>query len=675
MPLPVHSALSRNLIIACLEDHPKAVTLLRLAQKRAKDRGYQWRAVFVETPDHLKKIEDGPHQRMLQLLTLAEQMGAQTQHLEAPSMSRGLKLLLEKEGDRIALVVIAGTEGNKRQERHRTLEQLRHYTEIEIVSLPAHSYRKPFSERLRLRHFNASALVYALGTVAAAFSFALLLKSILPPALFRVNDQNVGLLFMIACAFAAGRYGLLPGLVASAASFLAVNYYFTVPYYTIKIASITDILNMILFLSAAVLISLFSSQTRDFAQKAAKRELATQALFTLYRVASEAFSRPQALEKLQQKLERMLESDVAFFMPTLLRPDRVDNVFPKNIILTENDRMALNACWSDMKTTGAASPYNPGTAWRFEPMVSPMGEIGVMGVRPYEKNQLDVWFGRLLSAIADQTATVLEHIDLERSMEETRLREDREQLRSMLLSSVTHDFKTPLAGVIGALSVYRSLGAKLTPEKRAELIDAAMEEALRLDSFITNILDMTRLETGNIRFRKEWHDIKTLFEGVHKRLTYRLRHHELVIHSYPKDVEVCMDALMTQQVVQNLIDNACKYTPAGTKIEVACKTEDTGFVCEVRDHGSGLPPEKLAQVFDKYARLQKKDSQVAGTGLGLAISKAVMEAQGGWITASNHPEGGAVFTFSLPQWRRISEQQLPPPETEAEPLQAQGGNI
>ena len=118
-----------------------------------------------------------------------------------------------------------------------------------------------------------------------------------------------------------------------------------------------------------------------------------------------------------------------------------------------------------------------------------------------------------------------------------------------------------------------------------------------------------------------------------------------------------MDVMMTEQVMQNLLDNACKYAPAGTAIEITCRVEEgQGLICSVRDHGPGLPPEKLDRVFDKYARLQKQDTQIAGTGLGLAISKAVMEAQGGWITAANHPEGGAVFTLCLPKWRPISNE-------------------
>ena len=276
-------------------------------------------------------------------------------------------------------------------------------------------------------------------------------------------------------------------------------------------------------------------------------------------------------------------------------------------------------------------------------------------MRPLREKILDMWLSALLTNIADQMAILLEHLELEQSMEATRLRSEREKLRSMLLSSISHDLKTPLAGIIGALSVHRSVGERLTPDRRKELLDSALEEAQRLDSFITNILDMTRRESGKIDLRQEWQDIDTVIQSAAKRSQHRLRQRTLDIQGC-LGTEVYMDAMMIEQVLQNLIDNACKYTPDGTRIEICCTaSQREGFRCRVRDFGPGIPEDKLSQVFDKYARLKKQDSQVAGTGLGLAICKAVMEMQSGWIVAANHPEGGAEFTFGLPHWRKTRQ--------------------
>ncbi len=647
-----------QLIIACLVDHPKAMTLLRTARTRALGMGSRWRAVFIETPEYGLRSEDGTLQRMRRLLTLAAEMGGEIAHIPADSVEKGIARVLSEEREHLSLIVTSDgvTEGwlpsQQASSWDRALRLARKQrVAIEIVPLSEPHYRKTVRERFRW--VRLSHLIYALITVGVALLGATELEINLPPALFRINNQNVGLLFMIACAFVAGRFGLLPGLVASVASLLIVNYDFTVPYYSLKFNNLTDMLNMSLFLAAAVLISLFTSQTRGYAEKAAKRELNTQALFTLYRLAANASSRKQALEELQEKLTRMLMMDVAFFLPPMLNPGAITPAYPEDTVLSESDKQALNICWKEMKTAGLFSPFYPQAAWRFEPMIAPGGEIGVLGVRPQRKGQIDTWFGRLLTAIADQTATVLEHIELERTMEATRIREEREKLRSMLLSSVSHDLKTPLASIIGALSIYRSQGKRLSLEKQETLIETALEESERLDSFITNILDMTHLESGKIEFKQDWGDMHAVIQHVIRRLEHRLRQHRLQLHPSVKNIEVLMDMMMVEQVLQNVLDNACKYTPPGTIIEIGCKVEEgNNFICEIHDHGAGLPPEKLDRVFDKYARLQKQDSQVAGTGLGLAICKAMMEAQGGSIAAANHPQGGAVFTLHLPKWRK-----------------------
>lgn len=651
----------KNLIIVLVEDHPKAVLLLRMARKRALERNCKWRAVYVETPARIRSLEDGTQERILRLLTTAEQLGGESEQIEAQSLEKGMEMLCLREQQRLDLIIMGSTESGYRFFRFKANPWIRMVrsasmrTQVEIVPLSGPVHRMRFSERFRLRSFRVHYLAYALLSVSLALLGANVMEHVLPPALFRINEHNIVLLFMTACAFTAGRYGLLPGLVASVASFLTVNYYYMVPYNVLKIDSVTDVLNMGIFLLAALLISIFTSRTRAYAENAGKRELSTQVLFTLYRIASEAFSRQQAIEKLQRRLERMLDVDVAFFMPPVLNPDRIEPSAPENLQLNESDLKALDVCWRDTKTTGIGSPYNPGTAWRFEAMVAASGEIGVIGIRPRKKNRIDAWFGKLLTAIADQTANVLEHIELERSMEATRIREEREKLRSMLLSSVSHDLKTPLAGIIGALSVHQSLGDRLPENKRNDLLNSSLEEAQRLDGFINNILEMTRLETGNITFKQEWHGAALMVESVCKRLRHRFKTRELIMRPISSDIEVFMDVVMTEQVLQNILDNACKYTPEGTSIEVECTTTpDKGFLFRVRDHGAGLPPSQLTQIFDKYARIEKRDSQVAGTGLGLAISKAVMESQGGWVKAENHPEGGAVFTFCLPQWRKVA---------------------
>lgn len=656
---PVSPAPARNLVVALIDAHPKAILLLHAARKRAREVGGEWCVVYVDAVNSDTR-EDGSQSRLLRLCTLAEQMGGSVVQIPAPTLQDGLRQMLDRFRDQAAWVIIGShAEHNGRAQRQRrtklwqqTIDHIGAFAQVEMVPLGSASVKITrewgwMRGTLSARHF-----LYAVATVAVAMLAAQQLEAILPPALFKVNMQNVSLIFMTACAFTAGRYGLLPGLLAGVLGAGIYNYYYVPPLGMLRIETVTEALNMALFIFAAGLIALFTGRARSSSERSLRNERTTQVLFMLYRTASSAFSRQEALTTLQQKLTSILDIDVAFFLPPVMQPSELEIAVPEELVLGEIDEAAMQTCWQEMKATGLGTPSHAQAQWRFEPMVAQSGMIGVIAVRPRGQAMFEMWMMRLLSGIADQTALVIEHFELTRTMEVTRIREERESLRSMLLSSVSHDLKTPLAGIIGALSVHRSFGNKVSAEKRAELLDDALEEAQRLDSFITNILDITRLESGKVQFRPEWHEMYGIVLHVIKRMQHRLKGRKITLMPGCEHIEVCMDGLLGEQIIQNLIDNACKYTPEDTHITISFSVHDgEGFCCEVRDFGDGIPEEKLASIFDKYARIEKEDMQVAGTGLGLSICKAVLEAQGGWITAGNHPQGGAVFTFCYPQWR------------------------
>jgi len=656
------SVSERTMVIALVDAHPKSILLLHAARKRARDTGGSWGIVYIDVADSAEARDEASKGRLLRLCTLAEQMGGQVTQLPAPTMQEGLNRLVNTYRESAACIVIGSHADGKRHRRSRiwqqAIDQLSAFARVEMVPLGSPSVKITREWGMhgaqRARHF-----VYALASVAVAMLAAQQLEAMLPPALFKVNMQNVSLLFMTACAFAAGRYGLLPGLLAGVLGAGIYNYYYVPPLGMLRVETVTEALNMALFIFAAGLIALFTGKARSTSERSLRSERTTQVLFMLYRTASSAFSRQEALTTLQKKLTDILDLDVAFFLPPIMRPNELEIAVPEELTLSETDEQALQTCWQDMKATGLGTPTHAHAEWRFEPMVAQSGMIGVIAVKPRSSVQLEIWMARLLAGIADQTALIIEHFELTRTMEATRIREEREKLRSMLLSSVSHDLKTPLAGIIGSLSVHRSLGAKVSAEKREELLDDALEEAQRLDSFITNILDITRLESGKVEFRPDWFEMHGIILHVIKRMQHRLKGRTITLMPGGEHLEVYMDGLLGEQIIQNLIDNACKYTPEGTHITINCSVRDgKGFCCEVRDFGDGIPADKLASVFDKYARIEKEDMQVAGTGLGLSICKAVLEAQGGWISAENHPQGGAVFTFCYPKWRVMQAEEV-----------------
>ena len=472
------------------------------------------------------------------------------------------------------------------------------------------------------------------------------------PELVSPSVRNKSLIYLMACVYVAGRFGLITGLITAVGSFLALNLLYISSAYRLAITMGTDATNLVLFMASSAFVAIALGQNRAQRTMFMARAKRLQALFQLHWVTLAKRNRREAVETLTVELSNLLEAEVSFFLTTLANSNKPVDIYPQGTVLSEDDHKALNSCWEDAKTTGADSIYFPQSSWRFEPLVIANGEIGVLGVRLTPLLRQDPSFPRLFTAIADQTAHIVERADLGIMMEESRVREEKTKLRSMLLSSVSHDLKTPLASVIGSLSVFRSMQAHLPEEHRKTLIDTALEEAQRLDSFISNILDMTRLESGDVQMKQEWVSTDTMLRNVLKRLRTRLIRHNVVHHPAAVDIEVCLDSMMTEQVLQNVLDNAAKYTPAGTLIEISSGFSGRKFQIYVRDHGGGIPAGGEERIFDKFTRLTRTDSQIAGTGLGLAIGKSVMEAQMGSITAANHPEGGAIFTLTMPKWRK-----------------------
>jgi len=652
-------------ILVWAEDYPSALPLLRMAKRKARELGVAWEIVHVETNANRRNYDEPEARQALHILTIAEQMGARSTHIIAKNGRQGVARLLaerQQNDNPVQMLVLSKRERQGFQKWFGTAseEYFAGMSNVPTTILAVENSEDVVSstpEWLNMFRVSIIEIINCIMAVAIATALIQMIDLLIPEALY-AQDYNKSIIYMIACAFAAGRYGLFAGVFTAIISFIIFKMMFVSPEMHLAINTLADAVNLGLYLTSALIISFFTSQTLTQRKKYAVSAQRTHALFQLHRVAMDYRTRAEAVEALHKELTSILEIEVAFFLPSALNPSILKPFFPADTILSDAENAALQACWSESKPTGLGSPYVPEISWRFVPLVTSQGEVGVLAVQIDDIQRFDIPSGRLLNAVADQVALIIERFELGQIMEENRLRDEREKLRSMLLSSVSHDLKTPLASVIGALSVYQTMGTNLSEEHRVTLITTALEEAQRLDSFITNILDMTRLESGDIDFRKEWIAPQDILRKVERRMKNRLRNHALHIIAPDEPVEIHMDAASVEQVMQNLLDNAAKYTRPGTRVEIRPYAQGKQYIIEVHDHGDGIPAEKLDKVFDKYARLKKTDSQVAGTGLGLSICKSIMQAQGGTIDATNHAEGGAVFTLCFPQWRRARDSKM-----------------
>lgn len=662
---PKDGATLRPRIVVVYQPHSDMTRLLRVAKRKSQTLNLSWEVLFVSTESIFSLAR--PRQELDEsIAALAEQMGAIVTRVKArnrvEAVTRRIQELEQQGVSVYSIKVAEASDGSLRSLFTKDfVEQLRDAVadryRISTISTNALMPRKWRVQQLF--HVNLEEMGKSLLFVLVATFLIYGLDRMAPDVIGRHNP-NTALVYIIACAISAGRYGMLAGLTAAVASFLTLNLLFVSPYYNLIIDDRNDALNLALFLIVSVMIALLSSREHGSRLTLMHRLERINSLLKVHRTALSEDTPQAVIERLKKELEYLLGTDVAIFLPSAHEENRLEVVAPRQVEINFGEQSALQTCWEEAKTTGKGTAYQPDYCrWRFEPLTTTKDEIGALGIKIGKQVTIDSNYNQLLAGIADQVALIVERMHLDEISENNRVQVEREKLRSMLLSSVSHDLKTPLASVIGSLGVYRSMGERLPDEQKKTLINTALDEAQRLDSFITNILDMTRIESGQVQLKQEWVRPRDLVTDVQKRLHIRLRNHTLVYKSTVDDFEIHADIVMTGQVIQNLLDNAGKYTPEGSHIEISWgKNEPGEFFLSIRDTGAGIPESYLDKVFDKYARIKKQDSQAAGTGLGLAIAKAVMREQGGNITASNHVDGGAIFTISLPRTRSINQSKV-----------------
>jgi two-component system sensor histidine kinase KdpD len=338
----------------------------------------------------------------------------------------------------------------------------------------------------------------------------------------------------------------------------------------------------------------------------------------------------------------------------LLLPDRgsiaVKAGYPPEDTLDEADLAAASWAWANNRAAGRGSDTLPGAKRLFLPMRTGRGAIGVVGIDSDKPGPLlTPDQRRLLDALIDQSALAIERVGLVEDLERAKRTAETDRLRSALLTSISHDLKTPLAAILGTAGTLRDLSGQLDESQKRDLLGTIVDESERLNRFIANLLDMTRLESGAVVPNTALHDPGEIVGTALSRATKILARHRIEVDLAAGLPMLELDAVLLEQVLFNLLDNAAKYAPAGTTIRVAGWQDRGAVYLQVIDEGDGIPPTDLERIFDKFYRAQKGDQVRAGTGLGLAISRGFVEALHGTITAANRTDrSGAVFTIRMP---------------------------
>jgi two-component system sensor histidine kinase KdpD len=637
-------------ILVCVSEDPRAAGLVRYT-KRLSDRLHApWTAVSIETRRSLQ-LSDEERDRLADTMRLAESLGGEA--LTIPSVQRRIAddLINFAQANNVTHIIIG------KSTRSRWFEIMRGSVVHDLVrrsgnitvhviagdeSAPGPVNKPAVQTAARVDPFDPRPYLMSLLVVGLGLGTAELIKP-------RFGIENVDLVFLTAVVVVAVRYGLLPSLFASVVASLCYNFFFLPPVYTFTITDPTNVAAFFFFMLIAFLVSNVAARVRIQADTAIGRVRTTESLYAFSRKLAGTATLDDVLWATAYQIALMLKVHVV-----LLLPERgvliVKAGYPPEDQLDQADLAAANWAWSNDRAAGRGSDTLPGAKRLFLPMRTGRGLIGAIGIGNDKTGPLlTPDQRRLLDALVDQGALAIERVLLVEDMDSVKRTVESERLRSALLTSISHDLKTPLASVLGAASTLRDLAGNLTEAQKHDLLATVIDESERLNRFIANLLDMTKLESGAIVPNTALHDLSEIVGSALRRAGKILVRHRVSLELAADLPMLELDAVLFEQVLFNLLDNAAKYAPPDTTISIRGVRDRDSIVLQIMDEGGGIPPAELESVFDKFYRVQKGDHVRPGTGLGLAISRGFVEAMHGTISAANRADrSGAVLTIRFP---------------------------
>ncbi len=653
-------------VLVCIDEGPGSAALVRHAGRFAEQLHAPWTALHVEAARAGRRSE-AAQDRIAEALRLAERLGGAA--LTIPGQDIVDTVVDYARENNVTHVIIArarrgGWRGWLRGPVERRLLRRAGDLTIHLLPPPVETPRGPERAAPAGATIDPGAHAGSAAIVLAGLLVALAMHRVLPAS-------DVSLVFLTAVLASAITYGLWPSLLACLLSVLAYNFFFLPPLYTFTIADSENVVALFFFAIVAVLASNLAARVRAQAIVARSRAKTAEELYQFSRKLAVAVALDDLLWATAHQIALMLKVRVVLLLPEDPgigdeRPAGGDAApagdrrtagklavragYPPEDLLDATDIAAATWCWQHTSPAGRGADTLPGGKWLFLPMRTGRGPLGVVGIdRDAPATPLTPEQRRLLDALTDLAALAIERARLAEDLDRARLAAEADRLRAALLTSISHDLRTPLASILGSASSLVEDADRLEPGARRGLIRTIQEEAERLNRFIGNLLDMTRLEAGRVTPETGLVDLSDAVGAALARTEKLLAGHQVEVDLAPDLPMLAIDVVLFEQVLVNLFDNAAKYAPAGSRIGLRA-WRDGGWVrIALADEGDGIAAADLAHVFDKFYRAPRTDRRPAGTGLGLAICRGFIEAMGGRIRAANRTDRpGAVFTIDLP---------------------------
>ena len=634
-------------ILVCVSPSGLGERLVRSARRLADELNAEWFALYVETPSH-DALPPEKRDQVARTLHLAGELGARVRIIPTENSPQAIaKTIMEYARKHNVTKIVAG-----KPVRPRWLDLVRGSMVDELI------YRSgdidvyvitstepagiPPEENPFQRHSSPSRYFWSVVLVVALTIFGHLVRHYLSPI-------NLAMLYLLPVVVTAVFLGRGPSMLASFLGMLSFDFFFVPPYYTFAVSDTEYFLTFFVMLAVGLVISALSARAHEQAEAAQRRESDTAALYALSRDFAAADGLESVIKAIRTHITPEFGQDVIVFLPKgeslILYEDADTSPLPES---RENE-LSL-ALWSFRHTTPAGYGTNtlPASEALYLPLKTSRQTVGVLSIKPIlAGQQLTTEQRRLLEAFASQLAQAIERVSLSEQSRQIKLLQSAEKLQNALINSISHDLRTPLVTITGALTSLDEQEKTLAPDRKRSLILTARSEADRLNRLVGNLLDMTRLEAGVLNVKATPSDVQDVIGASLGQCDARLAGRDVRVEIPAEFPTVNLDFVLIVHVLNNLIDNAIKYSAEGSPLDIKTGVLGQEMQISILDRGMGIPESDLERVFDKFYRVERPN-QVGGTGLGLAICKGIIEAHGGRIWARNRDGGGTILTIALP---------------------------
>ncbi len=627
-------------LLVCISGSPFSEKLMRITRRLASEMKAPWSAVYVETPG-VDAYSRENRERIWQDLRLAENMGAQVATITGSSVSAALVDYALKHN--ITKIVVGKPAKSRLREllRPPIVDQIIRnsmHIDVYVVSIGSTDRKKRLPLRLEKRApwrgYPASFLL-----IVGASVICRMLTPFFSPT-------NMVMIYLLAVVFAAVRLGRNAAILTAFLSVLVFDFFFVPPHFTFAVTDSQYVLTFIGLFTVGVVISTLVAKGKERSEVMEAREIQTTSLYHLSRDLTGATDASAVIQAVRKNIGESLNADVHFFSP---EHGQLKVAGTDPLIVTDKKEQAV-ADWvfRNHQSAGRGTETLNSAKCLYLPLKTSIATLGVLGVKladgqGYTSPQVRL----LLDAFASQMAMAMERVQLVQKAEQAQILATRENLERALLNSISHDLRSPLASITGILSSLIEKEVELSARSKHDLLKTASEEAARLNRFVTNLLNMTRLEAGVVKPKTEACDVQDLISCALAQCERQLGTRTVQLHLPAGLPLVMMDMGLMTQVLANLLDNAAKFSPAGTEISIAAQYDTLHLTIAVEDQGHGIPESDIEKIFDKFYQVPIPEGR-GGTGLGLSICKGIVEAHGGTIKAKNRFGKGFAVIVKLP---------------------------